>query len=253
MNAQHHAAALLNTALILVTSACGSDVTQPGFGAGVRVNVFANTATGGSGAPSFFSLRSSMRQSDVQSIRLSRVALVLGGVKLEAAGNDATVDWIDASSRVVETNLQGEPTFAVEYDVPEGSYKEVEIWIDKLEEGNPTEEPLIGLYPELSNASVVAEGTVMRDDGSTTDFLFATDLDRDLEIDLEPVLRIDGSNDPGGGTVIAIALSLDDWFSDGAGGLLDPADEQNRSAIESNIGSGVAAFEDLDEDGTVDD
>ena len=174
-----------------------------------------------------------------------------GGVKLETAGIDQTVDWIREESRIVELDLAGEPTAAASYDVDPGTYKEIEVSIDKLEVGNPAEDPLITQHPELSNASVVAEGIVTRDDGSSDTFVWATDLDSDLEIALSPFLTIEAT--PAGGasspTVVAVVIRVGDWFSDGAGALLDPTDEANRSAIESNVSDSVDAFEDPDEDG----
>lgn len=240
----HRTATLPAAALAL--AACADSVTGPGAGSGdVRVNLFARTA----GVTASI-VSSSAAAGAAQSIDVDRVAIVVGAVKLETAGVDGTVDWVLEESRVVELDLAGGPTAAATYDVFPGTYKEVEVSIDKLEPGNPAEDPLISLNPELSDASVVVEGTVTRDDASTASFTWSTDLDRDLEVVLDPFLTV--PLPPGElvePTIIAVVIRVNDWFDDGAGGLLDPTDEANRSAIESNVGDSVTAFPDPDEDG----
>jgi len=72
---------------------------------------------------------------------------VLGGLKLETAGVDETVDWSSAESVVVPLDLGGQPSLAIDAAVPAGIYKELEISIDKLEIGHPKEQLLIDAWP----------------------------------------------------------------------------------------------------------
>lgn len=227
---------------------CSEGTTGPDASGDVRVNFFAGT--GGALAAIAPSFAVGQASGAVQSVDVQRVAVVFGGVKLETAGVDETVDWSLEESRVVELDLEGGPVAAAGYDVDPGTYKEVEVSIDKLEEGNPAEEPLIDEHPELRNASVVAEGVVVGDDGSSVPFTWATDLDADLEVLLESFLTIEDAG-PGEAapTVIAVVVHVDRWFDDGSGGLLDPTDAANRSAIESNVAASIEAFEDPDADG----
>lgn len=229
--------------------ACSDPSTGPELEGDVRVMFHAR-----SGAPSASVapvLSAAGVASAVQSVHVDEVAVVLGGVKLEAAGVDQTVDWVDESSIVVQLVVDGAATAGAVYDVAPGTYKELEVSIDKLEPGNPSEDPLIAEYPVLSNASVVASGSVIRDGGSVAEFSFAIDLDRDLEIDLAPFLEVEGV-EPGAmipPTVVSVVIDVGSWFADGAGGLLDPTDDAARSAIESNASASIAAFLDGDGDG----
>lgn len=183
------------------------------------------------------------------SVQMDGLRLVLGGIKLETAGVDGTVDWVFAESRVIEVDLSGEPVTAhTLLDVPAGSYKEVEISIDKLEPGHPTEEPLIEQHPDLADASVAVSGRVLQDGAPEASFTFTAALDRDMEILLQPFLVItDG--DELTGTRVTLVLNTEGWFRDSAGGWLDPRDPANRSAIEANIQASFEAFEDGDVDG----
>jgi hypothetical protein len=160
-------------------------------------------------------------------------------VKLET-GSDGTIDFVDERSVVVELNLDGAPVLALSADAPSGLYKELEIAVDKLERGHPEEQLLIRAHPDLDNASVLVAGTVQRD-GVTESFVFATDLDIDLELEFVPPLAIDVSEEPG--LLVLIELDLSGWFRSPSGRLLDPADPADRSAIEGNIQNAIELFE----------
>lgn len=182
-------------------------------------------------------------------VEIAQLRLVLGGVKLETAGLDGTVDQAFVESRVIEVDLSGEPVTAYTViEVPVGSYKEVEISIDKLEPGNPAEESLIAQAPDLADASIAISGRVLQND-SKEPFTFTAALDRDMEIPLEPFLVITEVDGPTG-VRVTLALNTDGWFRDAAGGWLDPREPTNRSAIEANIQASFEAFEDGDLDGT---
>lgn len=56
---------------------------------------------------------------------------------------------------MVELELGGGDAFVFDTDVAAGTYKELEISIDKLEVGNPNEQALTEEYPSLADASVL--------------------------------------------------------------------------------------------------
>jgi len=170
------------------------------------------------------------------SVDIERVALVLGGLKLETAGTDGTKDWVFAQSVVVPLDLAGEPVLVFDTGVPAGTYKELEVSVDKLEAGNPAEESLIAAWPELADASVLVAGTVTSEGASPRAFTFTAPLDIDLELPFESPIVFAGDGDPV--TLVSLAIDLSGWFL-GTGGLLDPSDPANRSAIESNIEASV--------------
>lgn len=239
------AAALLVASVF--TAGCSEDATGPGEGPGIKLNVFARG--GGAAGASMASIAARTASGGaVTSVGISRAAVVIGSVKLETAGGP-TQDFVLEESRVIELDLTGGAVTAVVVNPPAGIYKEVEVSVDKLELGHPDEQPLIDAHPELADASVVVEGMVTTDGGDEEPFSFATPLDADIEVVLQPFLEIAPDGDGEGVRVFALVIDLDAWFDDGAGGSLDPTDPSNRSAIEAAMGASFDAFEDDDEDG----
>jgi len=220
----------------IVAAACGDTVgVRPANG--ITVSVIAAPA----GEPA-------LTGGPLRGVEVGQLRLALGGVKLETAGLDGTVDVVFGQSRVIEVDLSGEPVTAYTViDVPVGTYKEVEISIDKLEPGNSAEEPLIAQAPDLADASIAISGRVLQNE-SEEPFTFAAALDRDMEILLEPFLVItEGEGQTG--VRVTLVFNTEGWFRDAAGGWLDPRDPANRSAIEANIQASFEAFEDGDVDG----
>ena len=110
---------------------------------------------------------------------------------------------------------------------------------------------MIALRPEFANASVVIEGLVITQNGASEAFMFKTDLDRDMEIEISPFLEIPQpvNGQPPAGHAVSIIVETGRWFVDSGGTWLDPRDPSNKSLIESNIQSAFEAFEDANEDG----
>lgn len=142
---------------------------------------------------------------------------------------------------VVPLDLDGDAVLAVDTDAPAGTYKELELSIDKLEPGNPMEVPLIDAHPALENASILVEGTVTRD-GVERPFSIAYDADIDLELDLAPPLVIETGADRV--TTFSLVIELSGWFLGDSGALLDPTLPDNRSAIMANIERSIEVLED---------
>jgi hypothetical protein len=174
--------------------------------------------------------------SAAMTVEIDNATFVLGGLKLETAGLDNTVDWVYEQSEVVPLDLSGDAILVFDTDVPAGTYKELELSIDKLEVGNPAEDPLITQYPLLADASVLVEGTV---DG--TPFAFTAPLDIDLELLFHaPKTFVDGEPRP---VLVELAIETSGWFM-GAIDMLDPNDPANQSAIEGSIQASLELHED---------
>ncbi len=209
---------------------------------GVKLNLFAKVGS-----------VSQPQQGTVDSVRITNASFVLGSVKLEGAGVDSTLDYASLHTQIVDLDLRQAPVAVDTFAIPPGVYKEVELSIDKLEPGNPDEEPLINARPEFSNASVLIQGIVYIK-GIGEPFTFTTDIDRDMEIELTPLLTVPTFEvgAPAIGTKISIVVDTSLWFVDDAGVWLDPRDEANKSAIENGVQASLEAFEDDDENGVVD-
>jgi hypothetical protein len=167
----------------------------------------------------------------VDGVQIDTVWVVVGGAKLETAGVDGTVDQTFTESQVVRGTVSGGVARAdVSLDVAAGTYKEVEVSIDKLEVGKPEEEALLDEHPMLADASFAIQGRVV-DAGLTESFTFTVAIDRDLEIKLDPFRVVEA----GAPVTVRLKLNTAGWFLDAQGNVLDPRDLANRSTIEANI------------------
>lgn len=231
-----HTALAFTFVPLLLLAGC-SDPSGPEGEHQVQVTAFARAADPGEESSS-----SSL------TVQVDRVLIVLGRVKLETAGGEESgADFVDERSVVIPLELNGAGELAVDADPPAGTYKELEISVDKLEVGHPAEQDLIQSFPGLSNASILIEGTVTRPSGSVEPFAAAYDADIDLEIGFSPPLLITGTE--GQSTLLSLVLDLTTWFRDEAGRSLDPTDPANRSSIMANIQKSIELFEDPNRDG----
>jgi hypothetical protein len=222
------------SALLLGAAGCSDPASPEGDGA-LQVRAFARGLE-----------TSASAGGDVLSVEIERVYLVLGRVKLEKAA-DGTEDFTDERSVVVELGPGDEQVLALSTEVPPGTYKEIELAIDKLERGHPIEQGLIHSYPGLDNASLLVAGTVTRAGSGARPFSFATDLDIDLEIGFVPPLFIE-TIEPGA-ALLSLVFDASGWFRNPSGLLIDPTAAANRSMIESSIQKSIEFFEDSNRDG----
>jgi len=172
----------------------------------------------------------------ISSVEITEAVVVLGGLKLETAGLDQTVDWVLEESVVVPLDLTGQPTLAFDRNVPPGTYKELEISIDKLEVGHPEEQALIDLRTSLADVSVLVAGQILRN-GTPEAFEFTAPLDIDLELPFSSALTV--SEDDLFVALVSLEFDLSEWFVASGGGILDPSDPGDRSAIEAAITASI--------------
>jgi hypothetical protein len=231
MNAQR----LTIVAAIVALAAC-SDAAGPAGEQDLQVSVRVTNGTSSASA----GLVGSPQAPAATTVEIQSVAFVLGGLKLETAGLDSTVDWVFEESVVIPLDLAGDPVLAFDTDVPSGTYKEFELSVDKLEVGNPAEEPLIAEWPDLADASVVVTGTVTTDGGTPQPFTFTAALDIDLELLFDNPVTFTADDNPV--TLVSLMIDLSGWFQ-GTGDMLDPTDPANRSEIEGNIQASVELHE----------
>lgn len=123
-----------------------------------------------------------------------------------------------------------------------GSYDEVEFEIHKPE--STDEAAFIAQNPDFDGVSIRAEGTY-----NGTPFIYTSDLDVEMEIDLAPPLTvIDGA-----ATDLTLFVDLGTWFRDAGGTLVDPASankgQPNEGVVKENVKASLEAFEDEDRDG----
>jgi hypothetical protein len=123
--------------------------------------------------------------------------------------------------------------------VPPGTYRGLELRIGPVSSGNRRSLEFLTAHPDFKNASVRVEGTY---NGKA--FVFMSPVDARIETLFSAPVTVDASNPN-----VTIAIDLTNWFSDGAGGTLDPSNSANASRISANIAGSFHAFEDDDHDG----
>ena len=223
-------------AAVAVCFVACSDAAGPTGSHQLQVRVRVTSGAAGPGA----ALQASPQGAAAATVEVTGATFVLGGVKLETAALDDTVDWVMQESVVISLDLTGTPILAFDTDVPPGIYKELEVSIDKLEVGNPAEQPLIDAWPQLADASVLIEGVVTRDDGGPETFAFTAPLDIDLELPFAGPIEFTDSES----AVMVVSLTIDvsGWFAR-LGDMLDPTNPADRAPIEGNIQASLDILE----------
>lgn len=251
MRSLRWSAAIVLTAALAGLTACG-DATGPGGGDSVTLSATAGgggSTSGSVAAPSF-----SIEQSDgTNSLTLTRVAVVVRDVELEAAGGECDGDGgsettcrdFESGPVLVELPLDGSVATVAGVDVPEGTYDEVEFNIHAPTRGSTEDNALLEEHPEFEDVSVRVEGTY---NGSS--FVFEQDLMDTQERTLSPALEVTGD---GGSVNLTLQLDVSSWFVDAGGSLVDPETANkggaNENLVEENIRTSIDLIQDDDSDG----
>lgn len=133
---------------------------------------------------------------------------------------------------VVELSTTGNTT--VQSTLPIGGvYDEIEVDIEALDEDDPVVDPVF--VDGNDRYSIVATGEY-----NGVVFTFRSDIEIELEMELDPPLTVETNN----ATNIEIVVDVSQWFVDANGNPLDPTLISNHALIESNIKSSFHASED---------
>ncbi len=146
---------------------------------------------------------------------------------------------------VVDVPLDGGTMQEIAVAVDTGTYDELEFKIHKVSGDDPEDAAFAAANPGLVDKSIVVWGSF---DGQA--FTYETDLNEEQEFELNPPLVITDSTTT---TNVTVRLDVSQWFSDGAGGLVDPATANKggtaENLVKDNIRNSIKAFEDEDGDG----
>jgi hypothetical protein len=139
-----------------------------------------------------------------------------------------------------------ERVFAVQ--LPEGSYRGVELQIHKPSLGNESDLTFLRDHPLLEGVSILVEGTF---DGDA--FTFVQRVEAKERYALDPPLLVNADSEP---TNLTIHLDVSTWFLDSGGGLVDPVSANrggaNEAKVRRSILESLNAFTDDDRDGVCD-
>ncbi len=182
----------------------------------------------------------------VDSIRLTRVRVVLSKIELEAFNDSAE---FRSAPMILELNLTGALQTLGVTGVPFGTYNEVEFKIHRVDSTDLAALPNAQDFLQPSRASIIAEGLVYSN-GAAQNFSYRSGLNVEQEYDLTPPLVVSADN-PTANLTINVDATM--WFKNSAGVLLDPTDPNNQNQIANNIKASFKVYEDDDRDGDDDD
>ena len=146
---------------------------------------------------------------------------------------------VEVGPTLLDIPVDGSTKVSISASVPAGSYRALELRISPISSGNSRSTAFLAAHPEFKNASVRVEGTF---NGKA--FVFVAAVDARSESVFSTPITVDASNPN-----VTVAIDLSSWFSDGAGGTLDPSNSANAAQISANISKSFRAFEDDDHDG----
>jgi hypothetical protein len=142
-----------------------------------------------------------------------------------------------------------EKAFSVAVDT--GTFDQVRFKIHKPEEdgGDPKDVAFLTNHPEFDKVSIRVVGSF-----NGTPFVFTTDLNAQQRLALVPPLVVADSTQ---NVDVTIKVDVSGWFSNGSGGLVDPASAskggENANLVKDNIRDSFHAFRDDNRDGEDDD
>jgi hypothetical protein len=180
-------------------------------------------------------------------IELTRVRMVIQKLDLEQEGEDESMDGtereeVEAGPFLVDvsgSSLSGQAAHVLDMSVAAGTYDELEIKIQKLEDSDAKGD---AKFADMvaKEASVIIDGKI---DGQ--DFSFVSALSVEQEHEASFTIGEGAGN-------ITLNLDVTKWFTSESGQRLDPRQSTNKSAIEESIKRSIDAFDDDDEDGAED-
>ncbi len=228
MRYHHSVAAVIGIVLSLAVAGCGKD-PMSGTSGNLKLSIKAMSGALAKNAGA-----------QARQVTITSAQVVIGEIEVESTTEDS-MDFVSEVPLVVNLNLSGTMTQISTVSVPYGTYDEIELEICKLDSNDGQ---IYVANPYLQNRTIFVRGYV--DDDSTAVFTFTSSLKLEQEQEFYPPLVIDASSPS---TNVVLSIDTTTWFSDGAGGYLDPRLPQNREAIERNIMASIKAFEDDDDDG----
>jgi hypothetical protein len=237
-------------ALALVAGAC-SDSGAPSNQGQLSFNTATQAAPAASGGALAVVGTPETFTDGTNTLVVSGVELVLREIELHKAGVIAecstTIDddceKLEIGPVLVDLPL-GTPGGARSFNVAlqPGSYDRVEFEIHKP--SSSSDAGFVTAHPELDGVSIRVTGTY-----NGVDFTYTGDFDDEMEFNLVPELIVAET----GTADLTLFASLDSWFRDAGGALIDPASANpggsNQGLVEQNIKSSLDAFEDENHDG----
>jgi hypothetical protein len=174
---------------------------------------------------------------------LRELELKLAASSTCATGTDGDAcEEIELGPMLIDLPVTDVVASPITAQVPPGTYREIEFDI-RRPGTDPADAAFIAANPNFNNVSIRVEGTY---NGAA--FVFTSQLDQEVQIDLNPAAVITDANNN-----VTIAVNIRDWFTAAGGALINPATanpgQPNASIVAEKIKVSLRAFEDDDKNG----
>jgi hypothetical protein len=241
--------------------ACG-DSSGPGNGSGTNLSIAVATLTSssagriaGSGAPTVSLERHVTSPGGTHTLVITSAAVSLSRLELatvDSAGcadddhpehDDDRCHELETGPTLVDLPTDNSVVSVLSLQLPAGTYRALEAKIRPVRTDDSGGSAFLTAHPEFANASVRVEGTF---DG--TPFTYTGSPNASLELRFDPPITV-GST----ATTVTVHVSIDRWFADGSGNLVDPATANaggaNEQLVRDNVRRSFHAFEDNEHHG----
>ena len=248
-------------ASLALVAAC-SDASGPSNGATTNLSLAVATLTAGSvgqmagvGAIAPSLDRHVTSSNGTHTLVITRAAVSLSRLELatvDSAGcaeddhpehDDDRCHGLKTGPLLVELPVDNSVVSVLTLQLPAGTYRALEAKIRKVQTADSGGAAFLAANPQFANASVRVEGTF---DG--TPFVYSGAPNASLELRFDPPLAV-GST----ATTVTVHVSIDRWFADGSGNLVDPATANsggaNENLVSDNVRRSFHAFEDNERHG----
>jgi hypothetical protein len=247
-----HSSFVVSTALLLVLAGCNGagSPTEPDPDPGpvdnspgvLTVNVIATQPL--SAAPIVSQSTSGVPD---PVLAVSRARFLLREIRIHSV-SDEMIE-VNSDPQIVGLHLGGVPIQIATMELAQGTYDRLDVKVHRLDDTDPVDQPYFSLpefgdFNDATNPSAIIEGTYDPGSGAVS-FTFRSDSEGEQQKNLPAPFQV-GANQR---VNLTIRIDQNTWFSDGAGGLLDPADPLNQGWISSNIVGSIEVFLDQDRNG----
>lgn len=174
---------------------------------------------------------------------LTEIKFLVEELELESV-NDDSADF-EVEDLIVNLPLDGSAIELTSQNIPNGLYDEFEMEIEHDDDGNTVNDPDFIKEGDDDGYSIVIKGIY-----NGEEFMFQTDTDFEIEMDLNPPLEV---SETSASPSVAIIIDPSGWFFDSNGNALNPNAPSNRETIEDNIKNSFDAEGDDDDNDDDDD
>ncbi len=195
---------------------------------------------------------SAFKTTAVDSIRISEASFLLRNIRFKSVDDDS-LDFI-SDPLVVPLNLDGSMAQIGVADAPYGNYARIEFRVHRLDPNDPRDAPFTSLpefqeFMQGDRSSIIIRGTVFYSEGTSPDFVFRSRANEKQRHEFQPPLSVDELNSAANVTLL---IDPQPWFSDGAGGVLDPLNPADENRITDNLKNSIHPIKDNNRDGVPD-